>query len=145
MDYLALATACFNFNKKLNKLHVTTDGECFTDKQDCNMHARTLTDAAVKVFERQGEAIVEVSAESTAETIEAATPPSIKEGVEQRLKEQFSNSGPADLLGQQQALSDLLLKVQNAQTAAEVDVLIAGQTNADLLAAANARKAALTA
>lgn len=145
MDYLAIAQSCLDFNKNLNRIHVTMDGTCFPDKQDGINHARTVTDASIKVYERHGDEIVEVTAQSTAETIEANTHPNPEDALTLREDENINGSGEGDLKGQANALADLILAVQNAKTVAEVDNLVKDQTNTDLLAVAHARRLALNA
>ncbi len=144
MDLQAKAQDCFDYNLTVNRLHVTIDGTCFPDKQDAIGYARTLNDASIKVFERQGNQIVEVTEKSTEETVEANTAPDPFEAEKKRKLEALGSSGAADIAGQQQELADLLLKVQNAGTVGEVNTLLAGQTDSALLEAGLARIAVLT-
>jgi hypothetical protein len=46
------AKACFAFNKLLKTCHVTSDLECFEDRNHAVNHARTLEDKGIEVFNR---------------------------------------------------------------------------------------------
>jgi hypothetical protein len=47
------AKACFDFNKNLNTVNVTSDLECFGDRNAAVNHARTLEDSTIDVFDRE--------------------------------------------------------------------------------------------
>lgn len=56
---LKVAESCFDFNKHLNKLHITSDMTPFPDENDARYHARTLEDKTIEVFERDSEVDLE--------------------------------------------------------------------------------------
>ncbi|PLW89988.1 hypothetical protein [Mucilaginibacter sp.] len=47
------AKACFDFNKNLNTVNVTSDLECFGDRNAAVNHARGLEDSSIDVFDRE--------------------------------------------------------------------------------------------
>jgi len=47
------AKDCFEFNKKLNTVNVTSDLQCFSDRNAAVNHARTLEDSSIDVFDRE--------------------------------------------------------------------------------------------
>lgn len=49
------AKACFEFNPKFDKVHVTADCKCFEHQNDAVGHARTLADKTIDVFEKDGD------------------------------------------------------------------------------------------
>jgi len=69
------AESCFEYNPKVDKVHVTGDLQCFPKQNDAVAHARTLTDKTIDVFERNGEDVEFDSEASDSVTDEANTIP----------------------------------------------------------------------
>ncbi|MEI2758975.1 MAG: hypothetical protein V9G42_06010 [Bacteroidia bacterium] len=49
-----LASAAFKLSKDAKEMYVTSDGTCFTSRNDANNHSFTLKDKEVHTFEKPG-------------------------------------------------------------------------------------------
>lgn len=47
-----LASAAFKLSKDAKEMHVTSDGTCFTSRNDANNHSFTLKDKEVHTFKK---------------------------------------------------------------------------------------------
>lgn len=47
-----LASSAFKLSKDAKEMHVTSDGTCFTSRNDANNHSFTLRDKKVHTFEK---------------------------------------------------------------------------------------------